>query len=383
MHVRTLSTLLAILVAIAVSGCDSDGPLTPQDCTGIELDGTCWTLLGLDSDWVVDIAVTPWGTYVSTLDHGILLLDADGRWNALGPDLWHDHLIANALLYVPADPPRLLAGVRYRHGPEEDTTIATVFASSDRGESWTPSDGGFAAEAPNPYRVYAEDLEVDPGDPRRVFMSFMWSGVLRSLDAGETWQLIAGDPGLSGGSQADILIDPNRSGWIWVAVTDLVGWPRVAASDDWGETWGKGSTVECGMPNTEAVPSLHALALDPNPIWRVFGGRRLWAGVSGYVMWADNGGEVNGDWQCHTWDPGEGPWGEVVDFAELERTLFAATVGSIARLTGLGLYHTFGGVTWDSLPVPPGVLGATVAVTDSANGRLLIGTRGGLWAVRP
>jgi hypothetical protein len=38
---------------------------------------------------------------------------------------------------------------------------------------------------------------------------------------------------------------------------------------------------------------------------------------------------------------------------------------------------------WNSLPAPAGALGATVAVTDSANGRLLIGTRGGLWAVGP
>jgi hypothetical protein len=387
MHVRTLSTLLAILVAIPVSGCDSDGPLTPEDCTGIELDGACWTLLGFDSDWVVAIAVTPWGTFVSTLDRGIFRLDADGSWNALGPEFWHDHLIAKALIYVPADPPRLLAGVRYRHGTKEDTTIATVFASYDRGQSWVPSDGGFAAEAPNRYRVYAEDLEVDPGDPRRVFMSTHCC-VLRSLDAGETWENTGGDPRAFGGYMPDILIDPSRSGRIWFTYTGVFGVSSVGASHDWGDTWGQGSVLKCGSVIAEFFA--YALALDPNRIGR------LWVGVDGGVWWADDGGEAEGDWRC-AWSAasGAGIWvdnGAVGAFAELDRTLYAAAVfeelrfeddGSVTVLSELGLYRTADGATWDSLPVPPGALGNTVAVTDSANGRLLIGTRGGLWAVRP
>jgi hypothetical protein len=378
MHARILGTL-GLLVTIPI-GCDGDGPMTPQDCTGVELDGICWTFLGLDNDWVVDIEVTPWGTFVSTLDRGIFRLDAGGRWNALGPELWHDHLIADALLYVPSDPPRLLAGVRYRHGTREDTTIATVFASHDRGESWVPSDGGFAADAPNPYRVYAEDLEVDPGDPRRVFMTFSWSGMLRSLDAGETWQLVLGRPDIFGGYQPDIFIDPSRSGRIWVAQADAFGVPGVAASHDWGDTWGEGSRLKCGGVTAEFFA--YALALDPNRTGR------LWVGVDGGVMWADDGGEAEGDWRC---DFFAAPKGAVVAFAELDRTLYAAAVfvelrfedGGVTEITELGLYRAADGVTWDSLPVPPDAVGATVGVADSANDRLLIGTRGGLWAVRP
>jgi len=375
MHARILSAL-ALLVTIAV-GCD--GPLTPQECSAVELDGTCWTLLAFDSDWVVDVKVTPWGTFVSTLDRGIFRLDADGRWTALGPELWHDHLIANTLLYVPADPPRLLAGVRFRNGSMEDTTIATVFASYDRGASWVPSDGGFAAAAPNRYRVYAEGLGVDPGDPQRVFMTFASSGMLRSLDAGATWQLVLGDPDLLGGVQPHFLIDPSRSGRIWIAYVNAFGVPSVVASHDWGDTWGHGSIVKCGAVIAEFY--VYALALDPNR------SGRLWIGVDGGIMWADDGGEAEGDWQCDR----AGPAGAVGAFAELDRTLYAAAVfmtlrsedGGVVEDSRLGLYRTADGARWDSLPVPPDALGATVAVTDSANGRLLIGTRGGLWAVRP
>jgi hypothetical protein len=375
MHARIRCTL-ALLAGVPVLGCDGTEPLVPPDSTGVELE---WTLLGLESDWVVDIELTPWGTFISTLDRGIFLLDGDGYWSALGPELWHDHLIADALLYVPADPRRLLAGVRYRHGSKEDTTIAAVFASYDRGQSWVPSDGGFAAEAPNPYRVYAGDLEVDPGDPRRVFMSTDCC-MLRSLDAGETWELVGGDLDAMPGYQPDILIDPSRSGRIWFTYTGVFGVPSVGASHDWGDTWGKGSLLKCGGVIAEFFA--YALALDPNR------SGRLWVGVDGGVMWADDGGEAEGDWQC---DFFAAPKGAVVAFAELDRTLYAATVfvdirfngdGSVTELTDLGLYRTADGATWDSLPVPPGALGATVAVTDSANGRLLMGTRGGLWAVR-
>lgn len=250
--------------------------------------------------------------------------------------------------------------------------MAAVFASYDRGRTWVPSDGGLAAQSWNPYRVYASDLEVDPGDPQRVFMSNC-NGVLRSLDAGQTWEFVQG--GLNYCSwNVDILIDPARSGSIWVAGQGNLFNPRVGVSRDWGETWA-GGTLRCNGIVWESP--VYALALDPN----VPG--RLWAAVTGSPQWADNGAEADGSWEC-----GPGPQGGVVAFAELGGALYAAAVflelqlepdGSVRELTDLGLYRTTdGGATWDSLPVPPGALGATVAVADQGRGRLLIGTRAGL-----
>ncbi len=375
---REVSTL-GLLAAVLSFSCDG-GPLAPEGCT-IELDGVCWTLLGLDSEWVAEIAVTPWGTFVGTNDHGIFRLDSDRRWTALGPKAWYNHLIPKALLYVPAEPPRLLAGVYFRRGSQEDTTAAAVFASYDRGRSWVPSDDGLETNPANkfyPYRVYAEDLEVDPGDPRRVYMSNPL-GVLRSLDAGQGWEFVFGDFSLFWQGLPDVMIDPQRSGRIWVAGEGAVFNPLVGVSPDWGETW-TGGIPKCNGIVWEGP--VYALALDPNVP------SRLWAAVAGSAQWADDGAEAQGLWQC-----GPGPQGDVVAFAVLDGALYALSVflelqsdgkGGVIELTQMGVYRTRdGGATWDALPVPPGALGATAAGTDSAQGRLLIGTRAGLWALRP
>lgn len=96
MRARNLLTL-SLMAAVLPFACRGDGPVAPEGCTE-ELDGACWTLLGLDAEWVTEIAVTPWGVFVGTLDHGIFRLDADRRWSALGPELWYDHLIPKTLL---------------------------------------------------------------------------------------------------------------------------------------------------------------------------------------------------------------------------------------------------------------------------------------------
>jgi hypothetical protein len=378
MRARTIAQLGLFWVAVCL-GCKSGDPLAPEGCT-VELTGACWTLLGLETEWVAEIAVTPWGLFVGTRDHGIFHLDAERRWRALGPARWHEHLIPQALLYVPTVPPRLLAGVHFRNGSMEDTTRAAVYASYDRGRSWVPSDGGLETDpAANTYRVFALDLEVDPGDPRRVFLT-TYNGVLRSLDAGETWAYVVGDFDNFSNGFPDVLIDPTRSGRVWYAGVGAFGEPHVGVSADWGDTW-NGGLLSC--LGTVYETAIWALAFDPNRP------RRLWAGLNGGLMWADDGGEVNGSWQCGDW-VGRG---DVMAFAELEGTLFAATAFLTDAsdperpetwVTGLGLYRTAdGGTTWESLPAPTEALGATTAVADPGAGRLLIGTPAGLWAVRP
>lgn len=142
-----------------LAGC-SDPLQSEGRCPGFALESGCWEFLGLQDQWIREIAVTPWGVFVGTQDTGIFRLDAGGVWAGLGPEAWHDHLVPRALLYVPGDPPRLLAGVTARNDTRFDTTSAAVFASYDRGETWVPSDGGLAKQSSNPYRVYAYDLEV-------------------------------------------------------------------------------------------------------------------------------------------------------------------------------------------------------------------------------
>ncbi len=377
---RVADWLVRSVVVVSVAGmfaACSDSLSSSQVCP-LELDSGCWTLLGLESEWIAEVAVTPWGLFAGTNDHGIFRLESDGGWTALGPQAWHNHLIPKALLYVPADPPRLLAGVTFRNGSKEDTTSAAVFASFDRGESWVPFDGGLATESRNPYRVFVDDLEVDPGNAQRVFMSNC-HGVLRSLDAGETWQFVFGSFNICAW-HVDILIDPARTGLLWVAGQGNIFVPFVVFSTDWGETW------DAGVPTCNSVvveTPTNALALAPNVPDRLFLGAELG------LMQSDEAG-ARGSWDCAA-----GPRGAVAGFAELNDVLYAATVflefeknpdGTFRELTDLGWYRTTnGGASWDSLAVPRGALGATGTATavDAAHGRLLVGTRAGLWAVTP
>jgi hypothetical protein len=227
--------------------------------------------------------------------------------------------------------------------------------------------------------VYALDLEVDPGDAGRLFLSTS-HGVLRSLDAGETWAYVVGGFNNFSNGFPDVLIDPERRARIWAASQSALGAPAVRVSDDWGDTW-TGGIMSCR--GTVYETAIWALALDPNRPGR------LWAGLNGGLMWADDGGEVDGSWQCGDW-VGRG---DVMAFAELDGALFAATAFLTDAsdperpetwVTALGLYRTAdGGTTWESLPTPIEALGATTAIADPAAGRILLGTPTGLWAVRP
>lgn len=361
----------AASIAAVLAGCSDGSGLGPE-----ELDSARWTWLGLEDEWVHEIAVTPWGIFVGTGDHGIFRLEPDGRWTPVGPETWHNRLIPEALLYVPADPPRLLVGLTFRYD-SRDTTRAAVYASFDRGATWVPSDGGLGASGRNPYRVFVDDLEVDPGDPRRVFLSNC-HGVLRSLDAGQTWDFVWGSFDFCDWN-VDILIDPKRTGRLWVAGQGNIFAPRVVVSPDWGETWDAGIPT-CNGGVIETATS--ALALAPNVPDRLFLGAQVG------LFRSDEAG-APGSWNCVA-----GPRGAIAGFAELNEVLYAATVfvelleepeGSVRELTELGLYRTTdGGASWDSLSVPEGAQGATTATAvDPARGRVLIGTRAGLWAVTP
>lgn len=96
----------------------------------------------------------------------------------------------------------------------------------------------------------------------------------------------------------------------------------------------------------------------------------------------------------------EGSWtcvpvlaGAAVGFAELDGNLYAAGVtveyatdqdGNTVEVADLGLSRTGGGASgWESLAVPQRADGVTVAVADPESGRVLIGTRTGLWALTP
>ena len=102
-------------------------------------------------------------------------------------------------------------------------------------------------------RSGAIDLTTDPDNPRILYAT-LWealrtpwsltsggpgSGIFKSVDGGDSWQEITGNPGLPKGLKGclGITVSPVKSGRVWVTVeADERG---VFRSDDAGATWDK------------------------------------------------------------------------------------------------------------------------------------------------
>lgn len=158
-------------------------------------------------------------------------VEIDGVYRSLdGGDTWTrvvsgiTDLDVHDLTIAPANPTRVIV-----------STNGEVFWSDDRGESWTPI--GIRAKWPLPY---SRGVVVKTDDPRTLFAGCgetttgETGGVLRSSDAGQTWQSLPLPvrPNATMWSLATHPADPSRL----VAAT-LFG--EVYITEDAGESWRK------------------------------------------------------------------------------------------------------------------------------------------------
>lgn len=362
---QRLSALLVGFLLVPALACSesSTDPVRPSDCTA-RLAGWCWTLLGLDGQWVTAVASTDWGLYAGTVDAGVVRRDpATGRWRSLGLN----RSIVSSLLFVPGSPARLLVGIEPRG---EEQTPAAVFASEDQGRTWRPADGGLAVR--HDLRAWAYELAADPGDPKRIYMSTNYP-ILRSNDGGESWTFVwLTDEDLGGGQFRTILVSPQRDGRIWAGGQTGFFAGIILSSSNWGANW------SVTYPTPRMDNQIFSLATDPALP------RRLIAGAEAGALISDDAGE---SWRyaMRTRAPGA-----VTGVTSVGQVLYAAsseelppTMNQDTPPTELGFYRsTDGGATWEAMPVPAGISGAEVLVSDSV-GRLLIGTRSGLWRLSP
>lgn len=367
------TTLVAGALVLAAGSACREGPAEPGIPQG---DGT-WEFLGPEGEYVADIELTPWGLFIGARDGGIGRQREDGSWEWLGPDYWRKHLYPQALLFVPGDPPRLLAGVKFFGGTKEDTTAAAIFSSEDGGRTWSMSDGGLAEDADNQYRVYVDDLQLDPFDSTVVFMSGEL-GVLKSDDEGRTWTFVVGSYDTFGGLFHPLLMDPETPGRLWVSGYTAFGYGRIGVSHDGGATW-DGSQPKCPGGGPTPVPPVYDLATGLGPPGRV------WLGWNRGVMLAEAGGVASNTWVCEP-APGQpallAPH-TVISLARYDGVLYAAPT---TTSTMPALYRLRDGArTWDTLPTPETAAGPITGamIADTARGRLLIGTWEGLWAFTP
>jgi photosystem II stability/assembly factor-like uncharacterized protein len=330
-----------------------------------------WASLGLDDQEVTALAETPWGLYAGTTSSGVFRYEATTQ-------TWRENGLAevgviNELLYVAADPPRLLAAVAPRRGA---TVEAVVFASKDS-ETWVPSDGGYAAAVGQ--RAAGSSLAPHPSDPRGV-VGGLSGTVIQSPDGGESWRFSFGDT-VSHGDIPSIWLESNGTVWFVANLADDTR--SLFYSTDGGATW-HGATVY-GTDRGD-----RPLILNDG---FVSGNGRLWL--------AGTQARMPTDPPHPTIVVASTDTGETLEHALLsQRTLAQAgpkrmgasgalafiaardTLYAVSQQAGnvLAVFRLRPGKTmWDVIDVEPGIAGGLSAALD-AQGRLLIGTAGaGVW----
>ena len=336
-------------------------------CGGVGPDASSqWVQLGLEGHVVRSVSQTDWGLFAGTRRGGVFRLNTKTNdWEFLGLS----SASIRSIVFVPGTPSRLLVGLT----PQEvfQTTEAAIYATEDSGRTWFASDGGMAAA--NGGMLWAPSLAVDPRQPRRLFWHLGFV-ILRSDDAGLTWDFVLGDLKDLGGDAPSIVASADVAGQVFAAVGSPLGTSLVYRSTDGGDTW------DFVIPFPRNEISIFTLVLGP-------GGQTLWASMGGLIARSDDRAD---SWQISL--TGIGNAKLVFAGADLMAPQFLLDISndSCGDTNGefnhgsLALHRLRGGAEeWDEIPVPPGICGALSSTVDS-QGRLVIGTAGsGVWRWSP
>lgn len=352
MRVRTCC--LAVLF-LAVWGCDS-GPID---------DGSppTWSRAGLDSIHVRELAVFEDVLYAAT-DRGLYRrpLGADSRWEL-------DGLQGKQVVDVTwRDDGSMLAGIRY----EGDGEGAVLYK---RGSSptapWSPFDAGYGPEAHRTVRA----LTALPGARDTLFARGAIN-VARSVNGGRDWESIWSDWSQIG-YQAPLLSvsrhDPNL---VFAGGESAAFQPYLVRSPDAGDTWQAASGISTGSDN--AVYSMIEHPEEPG---------HFLLGMEGRILRSTDGGQ---SWSLqyepanYTY-----VFDFEVRQAGSQTIVYAAGSEGGAQATGpLTLHRTENfGAQWETITHAEGpdstAIRTLALVEENARDRLYLGTLEGVYVYTP
>ncbi|CAN5749648.1 hypothetical protein BH20CHL3_BH20CHL3_13540 [soil metagenome] len=234
------------------------------------------------------------GAFILTAD------EARKKWDVTEP------IFAGHEMYhikgSPVDPNRLYAS------QTSDWFGQTMQRSDDGGKTWTPVGNDFAYDGatgthqwydgtPHPWefkRVW--HLEPSLSDPDTVYAGVEDAALFKSVDAGQSWQELAGlrthstgnswQPGAGGMCLHSIVLDPTNPDRIFVAISAAGAF----RSEDGGVTW---TPINKGLvsdfmpdPDAEVGHCVHNIAMHPSRPNTLFM-QKHWD-----VMRTDNSGDV-------------------------------------------------------------------------------------------
>lgn len=165
------------------------------------------------------------GTIIAGANHGSIFASSDGghTWERRDHGLTEHDVYSLACTRLP-EGPRLFAGTEPAH----------LFCSDDLGHHWTElpalrsvdmSHWGFPAP---PHIAHTKHINFHPDDPQTLFIGIEQGGLLKSTDAGRTFQVIKG---MDDDVHRTVInpLDPDQ-----IHVTTGVG---MYATTDGGKTW--------------------------------------------------------------------------------------------------------------------------------------------------
>lgn len=143
------------------------------------------------------------------------------------------------------------------------------FSSGDGGESWTMNNSNLPGTD-----VHA--LGIDPQNPETLYAFIVKRGLYRSLDAGESWELVNAKKGAMG----PILVDPRQPDTLYLAGQD-----GFETSEDGGESWRRLGAIPGGM-----TMSISQDQQEPDTFYAAAGGQVL-KSTDGGESWQPTGNE--------------------------------------------------------------------------------------------
>lgn len=345
--VRAFATATTGAALLLLGGCSSPTESVPCETRWSEVQ---WTALGLDGFTVTGVAETPWGLFAATDTQGVYRLDATtGDWEGRGLDG-----VTITTLALAGPPDRVLAGAaaEWEGWSPPDTVI---FATQDGGGSWNPSDSGFPLRESGPDAV--RELAVDAPDPSRVFAGGA-AGVLRSADAGVTWERVS--------TVRAIGIGLAPGGVVLVGYSLDIGAARLIRSADNGTSWER---IELPYGS---IASPGAFAVDPETP------SRIWMATGALVRRSEDAGV--------TWTDAEDAValsnGPIIGLAAWPDAVVAILRRNTPDLQDIQLFFSCdAGDSWDEAAAPSEIQGAE-RMTVAEDGAILVGTTGaGVWRV--
>lgn len=219
----------------------------------------------------------------------------------------------------------------------------------------TTSVGALALAPSDPQVIYAGTGEANYANHSRYGL-----GVLKSTDAGDTWELLGGTE-LAGRCISRLVVHPSDADTVWAAVTRAGGFPELAAaknhpgamgdlgvfkSTDGGQSWAH----LAGLPNLSATDLVLDVA-NPNVLYAGIG--RIYGHASNGIYKTTDGGT---NWTKLNSGLPSGTYGRVsIGIGTDDPTRLYALIVNPASSTGggastKGAYRSSnGGASWSSI----------------------------------